>query len=68
MFKKIGSPTSIETVSFKKSVSENICCSHCKCVVGKRNGNFFKFSGSNTVVISVGKFICPTCGKFTETK
>ena len=68
MFKKIGSPTNIEAVNFKKSATDNIVCSHCKAVVGRRNGRFSKFSGSNVVVVSISKFICPQCNETSEVK
>lgn len=64
MFKRTGGPVKIETLNFDKS-SKNVVCQHCDEVVGKRNGKFTKFSGSNVVAVMASKFLCPKCGKAT---
>lgn len=61
-FKKIGSPVNMEIVNFKKTSTVNICCKACGKNIGRRNGQYVKFSKSSVVVVSPQRFVCPECG------
>ena len=65
-FNRIGNPAKIESIDFKRASTIDIVCNHCKSIVGRRNGRFSKFTGSNAVMVSTPKFLCPKCGNATE--
>lgn len=66
-FQRIGNPVNLKMVDFKKSSTVTICCKKCKTAVGRRNGQFVKFSNSPVVVVSPERFVCPKCGAVTTT-